>query len=49
MPLLVRDAETQRTVENFVSVRRLEKKLGFGGEAIRKPGKNQYIVKIKVE
>lgn len=49
MPLLVRDAETQRIMENFLPIRRLGKKLGFGDEAIREPGKNQDIVKLKVE
>lgn len=49
MSLLVRDAETQRTMENFLPIRRLGKKLKFGDKAIREPGKNWDIIKGKVE
>lgn len=38
-----------RTMENFLSIRRLKQKFKLGGEAIREPKKNQNIVKLKSE
>lgn len=45
-PLLVKYAEHQQTIENYLSIRRLELNLRLLGGALRGPGKKQDMIAL---